>query len=383
MIQRELKDKLLEMYRYFPIVSLNGPRQSGKTTLLKDTFKDLPYVSLEDPDIRLQAETDPRTFLSNYPTGAIFDEVQRVPSLFSYLQTLVDGNKELKFILSGSQNFLLNQNISQSLAGRVGVLTLLPLSFEELKGSGIVATELNELLYKGFYPALFDRDVPPHLYYPSYLQTYIERDVRLIKNIENESLFIKFIKLCAGRAGQLINITNLAADTGITANTAKAWLSVLETSYVAFQLQPWHTNYNKRLIKTPKLYFYDTGLLCYLLNIEKPSQLSTYHGIGNLFENFVVVELLKKRLNAAKTSNLYFWRNKGDMEIDVVIEKANAPSLVEIKAGKTQLPDYFANLNKWPGEDAEKFVVYGGEENCQMQHGKLISWKNIDAFENE
>lgn len=382
MINRRLQNKLLELYKYFPVVSLNGPRQSGKTTLIKDTFVNLPYVSLEDPDVRLQAETDPRTFLSNFPEGAIFDEVQRVPSLFSYLQGIVDQNKEVKFILSGSQNFLLNEKISQSLAGRVGVLTLLPLSLSEIKKENLLPADFKVLLHKGFYPALYDRDIPPHLYYPSYLQTYIERDVRLLKNIENESLFLLFLKLCAGRAGQLLNISNLAADTGVSVNTAKSWISLLETSYVVFRLQPYHNNLNKRLIKTSKLYFYDTGLLCHLLNLQNPEQLTSFYGLGNIFENFVVADLLKQQLNNGQLPNLYFWQDKSGLEIDCLLDTPRGVINIEVKAGKTQLPDYFNNLKKWPGKATASFVVYGGEDDRRMENGTLVSWKNIDSIEN-
>ena len=280
MFRRILEKKFWSLWEKYPVISLTGPRQSGKTTLLRMLNLNLPYVSLEDPDERQIAIEDPRGFLSNYPEGAIFDEVQRAPHLFSYIQTLVDAGK-VKFVLSGSQNFQLMESISQSLAGRTAILRLLPLSMTEIPDK----LSLHSRLFLGGYPAIYDRQIPPVDYYPSYISTYVERDVRQIQNIENLHLFQRFLQLCAGRIGQPLNYASLANDTGISPNSAKQWLSILEAGYIIHFLQPYYKNYNKRITKSPKLYFYDTGILSSLLGIESPDQLSSHYLIGNKYNS--------------------------------------------------------------------------------------------------
>ena len=270
MIKRQLEKKLKQLYRYFPVVSLNGPRQSGKSTLLKNVFPKLPYITLENPDDLQIALADPRRFLSNYPKGVIIDEVQNAPQLFSYIQGIVDSNRKIKFVLGGSQNFLLSQHISQTLAGRQGVLTLLPFSIAEMKAAGLLKKGFELTAFTGFYPRIYDKKIPPSLFYPSYLQTYVQRDVLQLIKVTDTTAFIKFIRLLAGRVGQLVNLSTLASDIGIAVNTIKAWLAVLEASYVLYLLKPHHENFAKRLVQQPKIYFYDTGLLCYLLGIENP-----------------------------------------------------------------------------------------------------------------
>ena len=385
MIQREITKKLLEISNYYQIITVTGPRQSGKTTLIKDVFKDLPYVLLETPDIRQRAQEDPKSFLSNYSKGAIFDEIQNVPELFSYLQGIIDENSAIKFVLSGSQNFLLLEKVNQTLAGRTGILKLLPFSTDELKDSNHWNENPLEFVFKGMYPRIYDRGIPPELFYSDYIQTYVERDVRSIKNIGNLSNFSRFLSLCAGRIGQLLNIDSLASDVGIASNTAKEWLSILEASYIIYTLKPHHKNFNKRLVKRPKLYFYDTGLACNLLQINSVNELDMHFAKGNLFENFILTELLKKRFNNAKTSNLYFWRDHHGKEIDCIIEKANSLIPIEIKSSKTYQKEHFKHMNYWnklsDNSKENSYLVYAGNESDHLAYGNLMSWKHLNKID--
>ncbi|AOR28388.1 ATPase, AAA family [Formosa sp. Hel1_33_131] len=385
MIQREITKKLLEISNYYQIITVTGPRQSGKTTLIKDVFKELPYVLLETPDIRQRAQEDPKSFLSNYSKGAIFDEIQNVPELFSYLQGIIDENSAIKFVLSGSQNFLLLEKVNQTLAGRTGILKLLPFSTDELKDSNHWNENPLEFVFKGMYPRIYDRGIPPELFYSDYIQTYVERDVRSIKNIGNLSNFSRFLSLCAGRIGQLLNIDSLASDVGIASNTAKEWLSILEASYIIYTLKPHHKNFNKRLVKRPKLYFYDTGLACNLLQINSVNELDMHFAKGNLFENFILTELLKKRFNNAKTSNLYFWRDHHGKEIDCIIEKANSLIPIEIKSSKTYQKEHFKHMNYWnklsDNSKENSYLVYAGNESDHLAYGNLMSWKHLNKID--
>ena len=385
MIQREITKKLLEISNYYQIITVTGPRQSGKTTLIKDVFKELPYVLLETPDIRQRAQEDPKSFLSNYSKGAIFDEIQNVPELFSYLQGIIDENSAIKFVLSGSQNFLLLEKVNQTLAGRTGILKLLPFSTDELKDSNHWNENPLEFVFKGMYPRIYDRGIPPELFYSDYIQTYVERDVRSIKNIGNLSSFSRFLSLCAGRIGQLLNIDSLASDVGIASNTAKEWLSILEASYIIYTLKPHHKNFNKRLVKRPKLYFYDTGLACNLLQINSVNELDMHFAKGNLFENFILTELLKKRFNNAKTSNLYFWRDHHGKEIDCIIEKANSLIPIEIKSSKTYQKEHFKHMNYWnklsDNSKENSYLVYAGDESDHLAYGNLMSWKHLNKID--
>jgi uncharacterized protein len=380
-IKRILEKKAKELTKKFPIVAITGPRQSGKTTLVKYMFPNLPYVSLEDLDIRSFAEEDPRGFLSNYQNGVIFDEIQRVPALFSYLQKIVDEKKKNgQFILTGSQNFLLYEKITQTLAGRTAILNLLPFSMEELNGSSHGFSKIDDYLFHGFYPRIYSSKIKPTDWYPNYIQTYIERDVRQIKDISNLSSFQKFLKLCAGRIGQILDLSSLANDCGITHNTAKAWISVLETSFIIFLLKPHYKNFNKRLIKMPKLYFYDTGLVCSLLGIETKKQISTHYLRGYLFENLILHELIKYRLNRGLNPNLFFWRDKAGHEVDCIFEKANKLIPIEIKSGKTILKEYFKNIEYWNklsgNTPKNSFVIYGSDKNTKHTFGNLLSWRS-------
>jgi uncharacterized protein len=388
MIERELAAKLLDLAQKFPVVSLTGPRQSGKTTLVRAVFPDLPYVSLEEPDIRQFALNDPRGFLANFKQGAILDEAQHTPDLFSYVQTIVDARPDIQYVLTGSANFLLMEQISQTLAGRSAILNLLPFSLTELAAAGYKFTQYEEAIFTGQYPPIYDRQIPPADFYPAYLQTYVERDVRLLKNIADLNGFVQFVQLCAGRTGQLLNYSSLANDAGISPNTAKAWLSVLETSFVVYQLRPYHQNFTKRLVKSPKLYFYDTGLACNLLGIQTAEQVSTHYLKGALFENLVINEFVKRSLNQGQRQYPYFWRDNHGKEIDCLLVDGEQVTAVEIKAGKTISNSYFRNLHYWqklqeespatkPGKSV---VVYGGQTTLKMDVGSLISWRDLDTI---
>lgn len=371
MIKRVAEKSLLEMAKQFKSVAVIGPRQSGKTTLVEAVFPKKPYVNLENPDYRQFASEDTRGFLSGYPGGAIFDEVQRVPELFSYLQQILDeSDKTGQFILTGSNNFLMHENISQSLAGRIGLLTLLPFSMDEV---GInKSTSINELLFKGFYPPLYDKKFDTATWFANYITTYVERDVRLIKNITNFSAFEKFIRLCAGRCGQLLNMHNLAIETGVDGKTIASWIGILEMSYIIFRLYPHHKNFNKRIVKMPKLYFYDTGLAASLLGIESAEQLVLHPFRGSLFENLIIVELLKQRFNKGLKSNLSFWRDNVGHEIDLLMQNGDTLTPVEIKSGQTVTNDYFKGLEFWekinPG--SKGFIVYAGS-NKQKRSNRI------------
>jgi len=384
MIARQLSKKALELFGQFPALMITGPRQSGKTTLIKSLFSELPYVSLEEPDIRQRAMDDPRSFLSNYRNGAVFDEVQRVPNLFSYLQSLLDENPARHFVLSGSQHFLLMEQVTQSLAGRVAILQLLPFSLSEMKNGGLMLNTLEEALFFGGYPRIFNQNISPYDFHTSYLQTYIERDVRQLRQVSDLNLFVRFIRLCAGRIGQLLNIHSLASDAGVSTPTAQAWLSVLETSHIIFLLQPHFKNFNKRLVKTPKLYFTDTGLACNLLGIEKSEQLSSHFLKGGLFENLIILELLKNRYNEGKKSNLYFWRDNHGHEIDCLIENRELFKALEIKSSQTTNTAFFDGLRYWKDLTTDFTesvdVVFGGNSSIQASKGDYISWRDLERL---
>ena len=373
-IIRKAQKELLSLARQFKSVAVVGPRQSGKTTLVRMTFPDKVYVNLENPDTRSFAIEDPRGFLASFPDGAILDEVQRTPDIFSYLQQLIDDNPEHgRFILTGSNNFLLQENISQSLAGRVGYLFLLPLSLEEIPNAGL---PVNELMIKGFYPALHAGEAKTDVsrYFSNYIRTYIERDVRLIRNITDLYAFERFLRLCAGRIGQLLNMNNLAVETGVDNKTIAAWLSVLEASFVIFRLHPYHNNYNKRIVKMPKLYFYDTGVASALLGIENPDQLALHPFRGALFENMIVVEFLKNKYNRGKSNNLYFWRDSLGREVDLLIDNHDHLLPIEIKSGQTITEDYFKSLSDWLRISGEEkgWVIYAGETKQVRSNGITV-----------
>lgn len=366
MIPRHLSQRLLQAARQYPVLTVTGPRQSGKTTLVRAVFPDHRYVSLEAPDIREFAIDDPRGFLAQFAGQAvILDEAQKAPSLFSYLQGLVDAAPEMgRFVITGSQNFLLLEKISQSLAGRSAIHHLLPLAASEILGVAPLEIErigedlpqrpaptisLFELLHRGFYPPIHDRDIPAQDWLGNYYRTYLERDVRELINIGDVDAFARFVRLCAGRCGQLLNLVSLANDCGISHATARRWLSTLEASFVVFLLRPYHQNFSKRLIKSPKLYFCDTGLLCYLLRVRDAEDLRLHHQRGAVFENFVIGELLKNFLNRGLEADLYFWRDSHGHEVDLVVDRGGDPLAVEIKSGETVVGDFFKGLEYWRG----------------------------------
>lgn len=381
MIERALKNKLLEMTTKYPIVTLTGPRQSGKSTLLRTSFPNYQYVSLEDPDIRLFAIDDPRGFLATYSDKTIIDEAQRVPELFSYIQTHVDKeNKEGMYLLAGSHNFLLMESINQSLAGRTAILSLLPFSHHEMRVGNILPNTIDKEIFKGGYPRLYDKNIVPTDYYPFYIQTYVERDVRQMKSIGDLSKFIRFIKLCAGRIGQLLNFSSLANECGISVSTATAWMSLLEASYIVYLLKPDHNNYAKRLVKSPKLYFYDTGLACSLLDIKTAEQVSTHFLRGGLFENLVINEFVKESLNKGEEPDLTFWRDSTGNEVDLLQTTGSKQNAYEIKSGATYSSDYFKGINKWAklsGAIPEQcFAIYTGDKLIKTSNGEVIPWNN-------
>jgi len=383
MLARRLSQTIQRLAKGFPVIVLTGPRQSGKTTLVQVLFPDKPYLSLENPDIRMFANDDPRGFLSRYPEGAIFDEVQRAPELLSYIQGIVDASRTVgQYILTGSQNFALSRQISQSLAGRAGIAQLMPLSGRELAAEGLLSTELNTWLFTGGYPALHSTDVTPSDWFASYVATYLERDVRDLTSVRDLITFQRFLRLCAARTGQLLNLSSLATDCGIAQSTATAWLSILEASYIVFRLTPHFANFGKRLVKTPKLYFHDTGLATFLLGIQTPEQLAIHPARGALFETMIVAEYLKERLNRGGVSNLYFWRDNSGNEIDLMLDEAGILHPVEIKSGQTIAGDMFKTLKKWQvisGSTVEPSLVFGGEGTYLQSGVRVTGWRDMLA----
>lgn len=382
MIPRHAAATIDRLKRGFPVLTITGPRQSGKTTLVRACFPEVPYVSLEDPEQRLFAAEDPRGFLAKYRQGAIFDEAQNVPELFSYLQTVVDLQRPAgNFVLTGSQNLTLSATVSQSLAGRTAVLELLPLSLAELRESGASPASLDEVLFTGLYPRLHTDNVSPDDWYTSYMVTYLERDMRQLSAIQDLNSFQRFFRLCAARTGQLLNLSSLAQDCGVAHGTAQHWLSILEASYLVFRLTPHFENFGKRLIKSPKLYFYDTGLAASLIGIQSPAQMTIRPERPALFETLVVGEFLKRALNAGRRPNLHFWRDNIGTEVDLLVEEGGLLFPAEIKSGATMQIEFLRSLHKWVAYAGARAggpaLVYGGDESFERQGVQIISWRSL------
>lgn len=381
MIQRTLSKKLKEYSQQYPILTITGPRQSGKTTLVRNLFSKYNYLSLEDPDNRRYATEDPRGFIGQYGEAVIIDEAQNAPDLFSYLQTEVDLKPKMgRFILTGSQQFGMMERISQSLAGRTAIARLLPLSMNELLATSI-KKNLNEHLYTGFYPAIYDRQLNPTETYAFYANTYLERDVRSALGVKDLTQFETFLRLCAGRVGQLINFSSIGSEVGVNYKTIQSWLSVLEASYIIRRIQPWHANLKKRLVKSSKLYFYDVGLAAYLIGIKSTEQLQTHPLRGALFENMVIAEAFKQQFNNGQNQPFFFFRDSQGNEVDLLIETGAGLNAYEIKASKTINSDFFHGLNylkelKIP--IVATHLIYGGSENRTQSNHLILSWQNAD-----
>ena len=383
MISRKLATKLLELTDYYPVVVVTGPRQAGKTTLCQTVFPHKAYVSLESLDTRDFAHSDPRGFLAEYHQGAVIDEIQQVPELLNYLQTDVDVEpKPGRFILTGSQHFGLSQAISQSLAGRCGVLALLPPDLGELGAFPNLPDDLYSILWQGAYPRIYDRNIPAQQWLADYVTTYIQRDVRQVVNVGNLLSFSGFLKLCAGRTAREINLSSLGNDAGISHNTARAWLSILETSYVIHRLPAWHANIRGQVVKAPKLHFFDSGLACYLLGIHEPSQLRHHPLRGSIFESWVVSELYKTQVHQGEQPTMFHYRESRGPEIDLLIDRGECLHAIEIKSGATASLDFFKHFQQFPerlknttlSSNVKNHVIYGGEISQQRSNANLVSW---------
>lgn len=385
MILRKLQTKVLELARKYPVISITGPRQSGKTTLARSLFPDYKYLNLENLDSFSSARSDPRSFLK-LGTGEkfIIDEVQKFPDLLSYIQVEVDEQKiPGQFVITGSEQFALTQSVTQSLAGRVGNFTLLPFSIAELKNTKFEIKKENYLqsMLKGFYPKIYDLDFNPSEYYADYLFTYVERDVRQIKNVGDLTNFRRFMQLVAGRVGQVVNLTSLSNDVGVNHKTIESWLSILEASFIVYRLQPYFENYGKRVIKSPKIYFYDTGLLCYLLGLSDINELNRHFALGNIFENFVIAEKLKDIANDRSLDKLYFWRDNNGNEVDLIIDKGVSFIGVEIKISQTFSTSMLKGLDYWQAIPAQKeretLLVYTGNIEQKIKAHRMLNWINF------
>ena len=381
-INRKIEKYIGDILPYFPVLTITGPRQSGKTTLIKSLFLDYQYFSMENIDTLSYAISDPRGFLSS-SQKMIIDEVQNAPALLSYIQGIVDEDNDRKFILSGSSQLLMLKHVTQSLAGRSAIIELMPLSFSEIENS-ISNTDLNTLIYKGFYPANYAQENKPEYFYPNYVKTCIERDVRNILNITDLHRFQMYMKLCAGRIGSLFNASELSNEVGVSVNTIKSWLDVLQTSYIVTLLQPYYDNIGKRLVKTPKLYFYDTGLACYLLDIEKPEQLSHDKMKGHLFENLIVSEAIKHQLNNGKNNNLFFYRDSNNNEVDLLQVKNGNFNAIEIKSAQTFDTEFLKGINAFTkvfgNRVSSKNIVYSGDYENNGAEFNLLNYRNINSI---
>lgn len=381
---RLISSQIKKLQKGFPVVSITGPRQSGKTTFLQHHFPNYSYFNLESPQTRELIARDPQEFLKQNPTNIIIDEVQRLPDLLSYIQVHVDEHQKMgSVILSGSQNLLISEKISQSLAGRAAYQNIFPFSMRELQRYGLLYKSHYNQILKGFYPALYSRDIHSSLFYSQYIATYVERDARLIKNIQDLSQFQKFLKLLAGRVGQIVNVSSLANDTGIAPNTAEDWISILEASYLVYRLQPYYKNTGKRLIKSPKIFFYDTGLLCSLLNISTNKELTLHFAVGSIFENLIISEFAKEISMNNLSASIYFYRDSNGNEIDMVIDTGSRLIPVEIKSSATFNDSYFRGFDYWRSyidESAKGFVIYSGDVTQNIKNDRLVQWSKLTTI---
>ena len=381
MIPRQILPEAKKSLTQFRALCITGPRQSGKTTLSKQLFKGKPYVNFENPSVQHEAELNPEAFLKQYRHGAVFDEVQRVPHIFRYLQEILDNNtKRGQFILTGSNNFLLQEQVSQSLAGRAGYLSLLPFSYAELVKTKLKTDDVNQLILAGGYPEIWDEQLIPGIWMNSYVQTYVQRDVRLLRNISNLGAFTKFIYLCASHAGQILNRDELAKQTGVDTKTILAWLNLLENSYIIYLLQPWYNNMNKRIIKSPKLYFYDTGLLCHLLGIKSISGLQKHTAYGSIFENWVITEIKKNNFNAGLNDDLYYFRDNVGNEVDLITERNGEPMAIEIKSGTKIDNNMLRGLKYWQKLQPKSncILLNGGRKNSMISETmNVLPWTDV------
>ncbi len=384
MITRQILPPIRDQIGKYSVIMITGPRQSGKTTLIRKHFPDLPYLSLEHPDTRQQLQADPKALFRQYGHRLILDEVQRLPILLSYIQGIVDEDRDSLFILSGSQNYLMMEGAGQTLAGRVALFYLLPLSYTELNSAGYHDVSINELIWKGGYPRIYDRKVDVNAFYQSYLETYVQRDVRLIRNVGNLNVFNQFLAVCATFAGQELNRNALASAAGVSHTTVGNWLSILEASYIIYHVSPYYRNFKKRLIKSPRLYFYDTGLACALLRIRSADALQNYYQRGALFENWVVTELAKAYYNAGDRPPFYYWRDSNQREIDLLLDLGIAIRPIEIKSGSTYRDDFFKHLSWFtelsPIPIETPTVIYGGDQDWEAAYGKLLSWRRVNSL---
>ena len=385
MIKREITKKILEAKESMPVICVTGPRQSGKTTLVKYLFPDYKYYNLEFPENRQFAETDPTSFLSEIDQGIIIDEIQRVPELLSSIQYFVDLNQiNGKVIITGSQNILLMQSVSQTLAGRVALFTLLPFSISELKGTKFEQLDYEDYIVKSLFPRIYDKNLDVGSWLQDYLNTYVERDVRQITAVRDLSLFVNFLRLCAGHVGQIVNFSTFSNNLGIDVNTVKAWMSVLETSFVIFLQQPYYKNFNKRVIKSPRLFFYDSGLACNLLGISKKEEFLTHYLKGGLFESFIISEFHKYIFNHKLNGKIYFFRDSHGNEIDSLIELQGILRAIEIKSGKTIITDFFRSFRYFDklfsGINTKNFLVYGGVNYQQRSAANVVGLNQLEQI---
>lgn len=375
-----MSEAIIEASRYFPVVTVTGPRQSGKSTLLRHLFPEMPYLSMEDPDTRSAAKMDPKGFLASYPEGVIFDEVQHTPDLLSYIQSIVDDNPRRKFYLTGSSQFSLLKNVTQSLAGRTAVFELLPLSLGEIAAPA-KADSVDGLLYSGFYPAVWSGKNLPRLLYPNYIKTYLERDVRNLLAVKDLDLFQRFIRLCAARIGSVFNASELSNELGVAVNTVNSWLAVLQASYIIYMLPPFFTNTRKRLTKSPKIYFTDCGLAAYLLDIDSPQTMNRDKMRGHLFENMVIMNIFKDRLNRGVDGGLYFYRDSNGNEVDLLVKTGSQYSCYEIKSSATFHPDFIKGLSNfeknYPDLIKEKTVIYTGRTLPELHGIRILNFHTI------